>query len=229
MRTKLFFSALPMAACLIFSACGDKISPSPGELILLAPAETAGCLKSSSTTSSTYSVNFSWNAATDVESYQLVVTDLNKQVSTTYTTTDCAYRAALPVDAAYSWKVIASNTTGKTESAVRKFYLSGPATVHYAPYPPELIYPLNAAVVDAKGAAQFQITLQWSAGDPDNDIESYALYLDDKDATTLLVPSLTTVSCTQNLASGKTYFWKITTKDKVGNSATSAVSSFQLK
>lgn len=228
MRTKIYFSFLA-AVLLLLPSCGDKVSPVPGAVTLLTPSETVGCLKSSSTTSTTYSINFTWNAATDAESYQLDITDLVKQTTTTYKTKNSSYRATLAVNAGYSWKVTAINSTGQTASAVRRFYLSGPATSSYAPYPADLTYPLNGAVVAASGASQVQVALQWTAGDPDNDIDSYTLYLDDKDATTALAAALTTVSSTQTLISGKTYYWKIATKDKSGNISVSSVSSFQIK
>lgn len=228
MRTKIYFSFLAVAL-LLLPSCGDKISPVPGAVALLTPSETVGCLKSSSTTSTTYAVNFTWSAAADAESYQLDITDLGKQTTTTYKTKNSSYRATLAVNAGYSWKVTAINSTGQTESSVRRFYLAGSASSSYAPYPADLTYPLNGAVLAASGASQVQVAFQWTAGDPDNDIDTYTLYLDDKDGSTVLVTALTTVSSTQTLASGKTYYWKIATKDKSGNISTSAVSSFQIK
>jgi len=229
MRKNIIFSVVYLVLLLLFSACGDKISPVPGAVTLLTPAETVGCLRSTSSSSTTYAVNFTWDAATDAESYQLDITDLDKLTTTSFITTNCSYRTTLPINAGYSWKVTAINSTAQTESSVWKFYLSGPATTNYAPYPADLTFPLNGTVVSANSASSVTINFQWTAGDPDNDIDSYSLYLDDKDGTTLVAEALTAVSSSQTLISGKTYYWKIVTKDKVGNSSTSSVSSFQIK
>jgi hypothetical protein len=125
--------------------------------------------------------------------------------------------------------VTSVNSKGKTGSATRKFYLAGAAASSYAPFPAELTTPASGAKIDADGAASIQVSFAWQGSDVDNDIASYALYLDNENASTQVIASQTDTTATQTLTSGKTYYWKVVTTDKVGNKSNSAISGFQIK
>ena len=232
MQTKYLFSIVAFAAIILFNACGKKKSesvPAPGVVIMLTPADNTNCLKSTSSSGNTAPVSFTWNAASDAESYRLDIVNLNTQITTSYKTTFLSYRTNLDVGIPYSWNVTAINATGNTSSLKWKFYLAGAASSSYAPFPADLTAPVSGAIVNANGASTVSVSFQWTASDPDNDIVNYTLFLDNTDGSTQFLASLTTVSATQTLESGKTYYWKIRTTDKAGNSSTSAVSSFQIQ
>jgi len=228
----LFAIAKVFVAILLLSGCGggkDAPVPAPNATTLSAPANNTACLKSSSTGGSSASVSFSWRAAANADSYLLEIKNLNKQTTMSYTSSGVSYTTTLDVNTPYSWDVVAVNATGKTTSDVWKFYLSGTASSSYAPFPASLTAPASGAIVSANGAATVQVTFQWIGSDPDNDIASYAFYLDNTNGSTQVIASQSGSSATQTLASGKTYYWKVVTTDKAGNTSTSTTSSFQIK
>ena len=233
MQTKhLFAMSAVFAATLLLAGCGggkDAPVPAPGATTLSSPANNTACLKSSSAGSNSGTVTFSWTTAGNADSYQLEIKNLNTQATTSYTTNNISYTASLDVNIPYSWDVIAINATGKTTSDIWKFYLSGTASSSYAPFPADLTAPASGTIISANGAATVQVTFQWTGSDPDNDIASYALCLDNTNGSTQVIASQTGTTATQVLASGKTYYWKVVTSDSVGNSSSSALSSFQVK
>ncbi len=200
----------------------------PDKVTLLAPADNSACLKGSSGSGTTATVAFSWNKATHADSYQLDVKNLLTQKVSSFTTTSLTYNATLTVNTPYSWSVTSVNSKGKTSGAAWKFYLAGTATSNYAPFPAELTAPESGTIINANGAVSVQVSFTWQGSDVDNDIASYALYLDNENATTQVIASQTETTATQTLTSGKTYFWKVVTTDKVGNKSNSAVSNFKI-
>ncbi len=206
----------------------QKQAPAPGITTLSSPVNNIVCLKGTSVTATSSSVIFSWGAASDAESYQLVIKNLTTQTSSAYITTKTGDTISLAINTPYSWSVSAINSTGKTTSDSWKFYLSGTSTNSYAPFSADLTAPTSGQVINSGGAASVSVTFQWVGSDPDNDIASYALYLDNTNGATQVVASQTAATATQTLASGKTYYWKVVTKDKLGNTSVSTVNSFRI-
>ncbi len=243
MKRILYFIAISCLMLLTALNCGGGDEPTPDppgppdppvvvvpdKVTLLMPADNSACLKGSSESGTTASISFSWEKAAHADSYQLEVKNLLTQQVSSFTTTNLTYNATLTVNTPYSWSVTSVNSKGKTGSATRKFYLAGAAASSYAPFPAELTTPASGAKIDADGAASIQVSFAWQGSDVDNDIASYALYLDNENASTQVIASQTDTTATQTLASGKTYFWKVVTTDKVGNKSNSAVSHFQIK
>jgi hypothetical protein len=233
MKFRLLLQFITLMSMLLIVGCGggskDTPVPAPGTATLSSPANNTACLKSSSATGTTASVTFSWSAASNADSYRLDIKNLNTQVTVSYNTSSVSYSLNLDVNTPYSWDVVAINNTGKTTSDVWKFYLSGAASSSYAPFPADLTSPASGATISANGASTVQVTFQWSGSDADNDIASYAFYLDNANASTQVVASQTASTLTQSLSSGKVYYWKVVTTDKSGNSSSSKIGSFQIQ
>jgi hypothetical protein len=214
---------------LILLSCGGKgDEPAPGLTTLSLPANNTACLQGTSTTVTSASVFFSWEAASNAESYLLVIKNLKTQTSAAYTTTKTGDTISLAINTPYSWSVSAINPTGKTTSDSWKFYLSGTASSSYAPFAADLTSPVSGAVINSSGAASVLVTFSWTGSDPDNDIASYALYVDNTNATTQVIASQTATTATQTLTSAKTYYWKVITTDKMGNTSVSTINSFRI-
>jgi len=221
-----------MAVFMLLGCGGSKDAPipAPGAVSLSNPADNTACLKATSVTGNSAPITFSWGAASNASSYRLTITNLTNQAVTTVDAGSALSNSVnLDVNTPYSWKIAAINTTGETPSSVFKFYLSGNALTNYAPFPADLTLPATGSVLNANGASSLQVTLQWVGSDTDNDIASYSVYLDNTNATTQVVASQTGNSLAQSLSSGKTYYWKVVTTDKKGNSSNSVVGTFQIQ
>lgn len=229
MKRILYFIAITFLIVLITLSCGDEPIPEPDAVVLSSPANNSACLKGSSETGTIATVTFTWNEAANADSYVLEIKNLQTEQTTSYTTTALTYSATLSIGTHYSWSVTSVNTTGRTTGSVWKFYLAGVAASNYAPFPAELTAPASGAIINANEAASVQVSFSWKGSDVDNDIASYAFYLDNADATTQVIASQTENTTTQTLQSGKNYFWKVVTTDKVGNKSNSMISSFQIK
>jgi hypothetical protein len=237
MKRILYFIAISCLTLLTALNCGGGDEPTPDspvvvapdKVTLLTPADNSTCLKGSSESGTTASLSFSWEKAAHADSYQLDVKNLLTQQVSSFTTTNLTYNATLTINTPYSWSVTSVNSKGKTSGPSWKFYLAGAAASSYAPFPAELTAPASGTEINSDGAASVQVSFAWQGSDVDNDIDSYALYLDNENAATRVIASQTDTTATQTLTSGKTYFWKVVTTDKVGNKSNSIVSHFQIK
>ncbi|MDD4970607.1 MAG: hypothetical protein PHT07_14370 [Paludibacter sp.] len=226
MKRKYLISAMLLFITIILTSC--KENNPPGSITLITPLNNATCIQGISASNTTSLVKFTWSDATNVESYQIVIKNLTLQSSINYTTIYTSYTATLNTNTSYSWYVVAKNSSGNSTSDTWKLYLTGTPTSDYAPFPAGLTAPASGSTINSNSAATVEVTFQWIGNDPDNDIASYTLYLDNTNASTQVVASLTATSVTQNIARGKTYFWKVVTANKVGNISTSAVSTFSI-
>jgi hypothetical protein len=224
-RILIFFS---LNIILLITGCKKSI-PTPDVATLSSPSNSAACLSGISASDTTASVTFTWSTSNNADSYQIIIQNLTKRNSVSYTTNSTSYNALLTTNTAYSWYVIATNQTGKSTSDTWKFYLTGTPASNYAPFPADLTAPASGATISSNSAASVQVTFQWAGSDPDNDLASYTFYLDNTNASTKVVDSQTTNTIKQTLTSGNTYYWKVVTIDKVGNTSTSVINSFIIK
>ena len=225
---------------IFFTACskGDGSSgsngnppttvPLPVASTLTLPLNNTACLSGVNIDSNNASITFSWQAATNAETYDLVVKNLISAQKTTYAVSATTKDIVLAKSQPYSWYIVSksSKTTTTAQSAVWKFYVAGSPTSSYVPFPAVIIAPLANAVLTSGTSGQMNVVLQWDATDIDNDIASYAIYLDNKDATSLIIPSIQVKTTSLSLAFGKTYYWRVITNDSAGNSSDSGIFSF---
>jgi len=208
----------------------EPVPVDPGVAILLSPANDQTCLDGSSINDTQSNVDFSWSAATDALSYEVVVTNLLAQSTQTFTSSTNQTTIALTKAEPYSWIVRSIGEEGSipTESTQWKFYLAGNATVNSAPFPAELISPRSGANVTPD--INNLINLNWTASDVDQDLIRFEVYLDQTDATTLnneieYASQETIVEV--EVENNKTYYWKIIAIDANGNQSSSGVYAFR--
>jgi hypothetical protein len=230
MKTKYLIPFMFSAMMYMAGCSGDDVTPPPGAVALVSPAGSEVCVKGKTTSGTTTSmVAFSWKAAEGAENYRVDITNLNTQAKVSQTVKGVTFSTALDVNAYYSWQITALNGGGESSSDAFGFYLSGTPDSNYAPFPAELISPAMDALLNAGGESALSVTFQWMGTDLDNDVAGYLFYLDQTDASTQVGSLLTSGSVTHSLDRGKTYFWKVVTTDKAGNSSTSAVASFAIQ
>jgi hypothetical protein len=208
----------------------DPIPVDPGVALLISPVNNETCLDGTSLNDTQSNVSFSWSAASDTRSYEIIISNLLTQSSQTYTSVTNQTSVALSKEEPYSWYVKSIGEEGSTpsESEQWKFYLAGDATINYAPFPSELIAPRSG--VNITPDIDKLVIFSWNAADVDGDLERFEVYLDQTDASTLnstLDYQSNETSIELEVENDATYYWKIIAIDANGNQSSSGVYSFR--
>jgi hypothetical protein len=127
--------------------------------------------------------------------------------------------AVLAFDTDYSWYIVArdalcSETVGPTWTFRTRLQ-------NYPPNVPTLLAPADGATFLPK-----QITLQWSGGDPDNNLSNYSLYVGTANPPAFYATTGNT-GATITFNAGTLYYWYVVARDAFNATATSAVWSFR--
>ena len=203
----------------------------PGSVSLTAPASGKVCETGSSTSETKSNVDFSWQASSNTNSYDLQVTNLNTSTAINKTgLTSTNATVELDKGQPYMWKVISKNTstTQTGTSSSWKFYLAGQGIKNYAPFPADLKAPKSGSTVSR--SSEGKITFTWEGSDPDqNDELKYTLYVDKTDGKQSPASDLTDMSektVDVALDAATLYYWRVKTSDGT-NSSFSTVYSFR--
>lgn len=221
---------LVVYSAFILVGCGKpnpNIVVPPEKTALISPAKDELCIVGALNAANENIVTFKWANAPHAESYDLVITDLITKTVTTTTVVGTSKEIALRQNNPYSWYIVSrsSKTPKKVESDTWKFYSSGLGISNYAPYPASIIAPKMAEVVNGD-----QITLEWQGLDVDKDIESYSVYLGTTAQPPLFKDKITQSTLTGiTLQKNATYYWKVVTIDKAGNTSESVVYKFSVQ
>jgi len=212
-----------------FFACGGgddavvTVVKDPTSATLTFPLSNSECTEGTAPTATESTVTFKWNAGTDTDSYGLLLKNLNTGSSTTYTSANTSLPIKIKIATPYSWSVISkSKSTATTAtSPTWKFYNAGAGNSSYAPFPAELVSPANNS---SSTVTNNLISLDWTGSDVDNDIDNYTVYFGETNPPAEHQTGIDE-SLLENIsvASGKTYYWKIDTKDSTGNISTSDI------
>lgn len=215
------------------TGCGgnknDIPAPAPGKAVLLAPAQNEVCTQGAVISASQSKVTLKWTAVSGATGYDVNIKNLEEGTAVTQTTVNTQFDATLKRNTPYSWSVTTktANISATTSSDTWKFYNSGPAVVNYAPFPAEIVAPAMKQTVTVLNG---EITLTWNGSDVDNDIINYDVYLGDS-----LSPALLKGKVLENtlkkvtVSTGKTYYWKVVSKDSNGNTSDSGIYQFITK
>ena len=203
----------------------DTLTPpieAPGKSALTAPANNAPCQD----VNTAGQVTFQWSAATNAETYDLKITNLNTNASSSQTDiTGTSKAVTLNRGIPYSWQVTAKNKgTTTTASDTWRFYLAGDGVVNYAPFPASPLSPTPGATVTP---TEGKVTISWESGDADGDALTYTLYADAVDgAQSPVASNVTATSLALSVQAGTVYYWRVVANDGK-NTATSILYTFK--
>lgn len=222
-----------LLSMVILTGCGghkgDTPVPPPGKPILLAPAQNEVCTQGIVVSATQSTISLKWTAPTSAGNYEVNIKNLEDGTIITQTTVNTQLDVALKRNTPYSWSITSKSTDNNTatKSDIWKFYNSGPAIVNYAPFPAEIVAPeMNQAVAVLNG----KITLSWNGSDVDNDTVNYDVYLSDLPSPALLQSKVLENTLKDvAVSAGKTYYWKIITRDSKGNTSDSGIYQFSTK
>jgi hypothetical protein len=227
---------LIIAVVFLMMSCGGKSNaptpvpptpPKPTQALLSAPAQNAVCTTGTNPSATQSTISFSWNASANTNNYSLVIKNLLTSDSTTQSTSQTQLDVILLRNTPYSWYVVSqSNQTSATaKSAIWKFYNSGPGIITYAPFPADITSPAFAQNVTAS-AGTVNLTWTGSVVTPDV-IANYDVYFGTTSSPAIMASAIT-ISFLNNVsvASKTTYYWKVITRDAVGNTSDSGLFQF---
>lgn len=200
----------------------------PTKSTLVFPAKDAACTTGTIISASQNTVLFQWNASEITDSYELHIKNLLTNASTATAVTTNQLNVTLTRNTPYSWFVISLNnaSTERVQSDVWKFYNSGPGISSYAPYPAEILTPAFGQSVTATAN---KLNLDWNGSDVDNDIATYDVYFGTTATPTVFKSAITeSIVLDVPVTSGNTYYWRVVTKDKQGNTSDSGIYQFRV-
>ncbi|MDO6738569.1 fibronectin type III domain-containing protein [Wenyingzhuangia sp. 2_MG-2023] len=218
--------------CISFAiSCGggggsDKIEPvQPAKAILISPAKDEPCNQGSVLDNSTLStVTFNWKASEDTDSYTLILKNLEDNTTTQNNSTSNSLELNIKRGINYSWFVISksSESTLTNDSETWNFYNAAEGTVNHIPYPATLVNPTMNATSASKN-----VTLQWTTSDLDSDISGYDVYIGTAENNLTKQNTVNTNQLSLSLEADTFYYWRVYTKDAVGNISISSVFEFK--
>ncbi|WKB80606.1 hypothetical protein [Cellulophaga omnivescoria] len=222
-------------AAVILSSCGGGGDDSPSEpevfpptaSTLSLPANDEVCLTGSSINGTQATVTFTWQGATNVNSYNVVIKNLSTEQENTFTTTSETLDVTLTKGEPYSWYVVStSNTTTETaKSDVWKFYLAGDGIVNYAPFMAEALSP---EIGETVSASNNKVTLSWRGTDVDNDIKDYEVFVATTSPPATSIGTTTDAFLEHTVSPGTVYYWQVVTTDQENNSSNSQIFEFKV-
>ena len=203
----------------------------PAAAILVFPKKDEVCEPGTADSETKAKINFQWNSSTNAESYDLKITNLDKNsVNEITNITGTSNEVSLDKGTPYSW-VVESKRSGTSETSLSsnwKFYLSGDGLTNHPPFPSKLISPRSGTTFSSSTTI---IELSWEGSDPDNDSILYTLFFDIIDG--FQNPLNENINLESNLKridvnSSTTYYWRIKATDSKGNSSYSIIYTFRV-
>lgn len=217
------------SATLFLFSCGggskEPVNEAPTKVNLTYPTQNLLCIDNS--------IPFDWSDATDPNndnvSYKIEIAT-NRELTNiikTQTATVSNITITLNKGEAHYWRVTAVDNKGKEgePSEVFAFYTKGEGETNTAPFTAELVKPKDEETISGT-----TVTLEWKGADSNvGDTLTYDVYFgEEANPTTIKEENLSTTSLEVDIESGKTYYWKINTKDNFGAKSIGQVWNFTI-
>jgi hypothetical protein len=213
---------------LIIQSCGvdsDVLEYAKDQIniTLIFPEDDSECTEGIIVSDTQSELVFEWSDENDNSPYIVHLTNLVSSQTELIESDNTDVAITLDRGVAYSWFV-----TGKINSSseIWNFYNEGPGLVSSIPYPATAISPVSGASISQTSTS---VNLIWKSEDPDDDIVSYDLFFGEAKDPQLYGTDVTETRFNDiPVEAGKIYYWKIITKDSIGNESTSEVFTFSV-
>ncbi|VXC02602.1 hypothetical protein [Maribacter litoralis] len=223
---------LTMLVCLSCGIDSDVLNYSSStpideglDILLLYPLNNTEVKDGTSISATESRLVFEWtnNGENDFSPYNLELVNLSNNDTVIYESIETMSTINLLRDVNYSWTVTGISDS-KSETWV--FYNIGPDYESSSPFPAIAISPVSGASISQTSTT---VNLIWKAEDEDNDILKFDLYFGESENPAILHEDINASRYNGiPVEAGKTYYWKIVTKDSVGNESTSEVFNFSV-
>ncbi|MDT0649542.1 right-handed parallel beta-helix repeat-containing protein [Autumnicola edwardsiae] len=201
----------------------------PGAASLVLPQDNTEC-EVGDVVANMAEVAFEWSEASDADTYDLVITNLNTQeVKQRPNLNTTAIVVRLERGNPYTWSVVSKNDGEETTaSEAYRFYVAGEPGSNNVPFPASLMAPTSGAMLSSVDG---KVTLEWDAAetDTDGDALTYTLFADTVDGDQEPPEEwkgLTETSVEIEVAPNSIYYWHVETTDGK-NTAISNTYSFR--
>ncbi|MDE1205432.1 hypothetical protein [Tenacibaculum larymnensis] len=221
------------STALLFSCGGGSSNDGGGEIANEAPTKVTLTYPTQNLLCIDNSIPFDWNDATDPNndniSYKIEIATNRELTNIIKTQTAVVSNITITLDKglAHYWRVTAVDNKGKEgdPSEVFAFYTKGEGETNTAPFTAELVKPEDEGIISGT-----TVTLEWKGADSNTgDTLTYDVYFgEDADPTTIKEENLSTASIEVDVESGKTYYWKVNTKDNSGAKSIGQTWSFTI-
>lgn len=169
-------------------------------------------------------VTFKWNDTILAPKYVLSITNLNTSRNDLFESTNQELTVTLESRTRYSWFVTIPNS--KYYSKIWSFDYLGANDDSPYPFPAEAISPASGSSISSTSTL---VNLRWKAEDPNNDISGFDIYFGEEKNPPLLFSDIEVKYANDiPVEQGKIYYWKIITKDNLGNQSTSELFNFSV-
>lgn len=225
---------LLLALLIVIAGCGKKsdnpiVKPDdkPAGPLLITPAPNEICTSGTILSDTTAAITFKWGAVSNVSSYRFYVQDLFHESGIMKILNTNSFTITLKRNKPYSWTVVAVNKIGEGQSEERRFYLAGKGVTTYAPFPAQLLSPYQGESLVTSFPT---VAVSWKGSSVSNNIVDFDLYFGNVNDPPLFKSDLpfnaNIVYYPVPVENGKTYFWRVVTKDANGNTSTSPLFQF---
>jgi len=197
----------------------------PEKAVLVFPVNNEECNTGTSVNETISRVEFKWSKSNNTTQYELHYLNLNTNSERYASTTATELKIEIDKNSPYKWWVVSkSNSTSEVaKSDEWKFYNSGDAAKSYAPFPAEVVAPSMGVSINSN-----KITLEWIGADVDNDIKEYEVFFGTTNPPTEKIETTTTEKLEDVSVSPNNYYWRVLTRDGLGNTSTSEVFQFKI-
>lgn len=199
----------------------------PTAAILVFPEANEECTAGTIISETESEVVFRWEIIEQGNRYEVSLTNLNTEENEVFSAEKTELPIRLSRGTPYSWYVtsIIPESENRIDSNVEVFYNAGPGLSSFIPFPAQLVAPvLNIQL----SASQNTINLEWLGSDLDNDIKEYDVYFSESNPPVLFSAEITDAFLNDiNINAGTTYYWKIVTRDDLGNESSSKIFFFE--
>ncbi len=190
---------------------------------LVFPENASECNEGTVLSDTESEVTFRWTNQNDDISYLLYLTNLLTDSTEVYESTETRLPIVLKRGTPYSWFVLQKDLDDNISEAWT-FYNAGLGIENFIPFPAIAISPKSE---DVLSVSQSTIDLDWDASDLDGDITEYDVYFGPQNPPSLYKEGIEQSTLSDiPISSTGIYYWKIVTRDTIGNESISDIFQF---
>jgi hypothetical protein len=192
-------------------------------IVLFFPENEMECTEGNVISDTESELTFEWKDANFNSPYILHLTNISNGQAKMIESETTELAIILDRGISYSWYVTG---TSNASSEIWNFFNAGPGLESAIPLPAEAISPVSGASISQTSTS---VNLIWKSEDSDGDIVGHDLYFGESTDPEIYSTDITETRINEiPVKAGKTYYWKIVTKDSIGNESTSAIFSFSV-